>query len=369
MAHLYDLFKPKDLLDNLGKGYVRTQTSPDGSRVIFNYTNQTQYEGAWNEVTKQTRGLIIDSKTEKIVSRPFQKFFNYEQLNHADQADLMHHEVETFKKWDGSLGVGYTLNTGEFRIATRGSFTSPQAEHANRILTERYPTFEPILGLTYLFEIVYPANRVVVDYKDLDDLVLLAVINTATGLTLAHGDYDWPGPVNQPVHYKSLGEVLAKVENWPDKNAEGFVVRFPHNDLRVKFKYDEYKRLHRILTNVSTLSVWEALAAGQGIGEFIDHVPDEFYSWVHQQVHRLEADFDREHAAVLDDYEYIVRRLRRPETDGKKRRKEFALQAQTTPYPGLLFRLYDGHDITADVWKRVRPEFEKPFWTPSEDAA
>jgi RNA ligase len=127
--------------------------------------------------------------------------------------------------------------------------------------------------------------------------------------------------------------------------------------------------MSKILTNVSTLSVWDALANGQGIDPWIDRVPDEFYTWVHQQVHRLETDFSREYHEILADYDWIVARLRRPETDGKKRRKEFALQAQTTPYPGLLFRLYDGHDISADVWKRVRPQFEKPYWTPSEDAA
>jgi hypothetical protein len=57
---------------------------------------------------------------------------------------------------------------------------------------------------------------------------------------------------------------------------------------------------------------------------------------------------------VVDDYAWILRRLRRPETDVSKRRKEFALLAQQTPYPDLLFRLYDGKDIPVrgrgDVW-------------------
>jgi RNA ligase len=366
MVHLDNVFKPEDLIDNIGKGYVRTQTSPDGSRVIFNYTNKAQYDGAWNEVTKKTRGLIINSVTEKVVARPFEKFFNWSQIPSDEQARLMNAPVDTYIKWDGSLGVLYGLHTGEFRIATRGSFTSPQALHATEVLQTRYPTFEPILGLTYLFEIVYPQNRIVVDYKDMDDLVLIAVVDTETGRTLPKDPYDWPGPWNAPVgYYSSLAEVLSAPQS---KNEEGFVVHFPESDLRVKWKFDEYVRLHRILTNVSSLSVWDALSNGQGIESWIDHVPDEFYSWVHKQVHRLESDFDRVKADAVDEFEWIKKRVRRPEWD-KDARKEFALLAQTSPYKDVLFGLYDGKDVSTRLWKRVRPEFEKPFYAVSEDVA
>lgn len=368
MTNLMRIMSQSLLWDMLDQGYVREQHHPDVPLTILNYTNKTQFDGMWNDVTKKTRGLIVDSVTNEIVARPFEKFFNWDQVPEL-HSTLLEQPVEAYVKWDGSLGVGYTLNTGEFRIATRGSFTSPQALHATEVVQSRYPEFEPILGLTYLFEIVFPSNRIVVDYKGLDDLVLLAVIDTETGKTLPFGTYDWPGPVNQPVGFKTMVDVLDNMRHGQEQNQEGFVVRFPWSDTRVKFKYDEYTRLHRILTNVSTLSVWDALANGQGIDSWIDRVPDEFYTWVHKQVHRLEADYKREYDSITDDYEWILRRLRRPETDAKKRRKEFALLAQETPYPGILFRLYDGHDVAESVWKRVRPQFEKPFYTASEDAA
>lgn len=66
-------------------------------------------------------------------------------------------------------------------IATRGSFTSEQAGHATAVLHTCYPRFEPPEGLTVLFEIVYPGNRIIVDYCDTDDLVLLGAVDTATG--------------------------------------------------------------------------------------------------------------------------------------------------------------------------------------------
>jgi RNA ligase len=367
LTNLLSIMSASLLQDMLDQGYVRKQNHPTEPLTIYNYTNKTQFDGLWNDVTEQTRGLIVNSHTGEVVSRPFRKFFNWEQVPHL-HSTLLQQPVEGYIKWDGSLGILYGLNTGEHAIASRGSFTSPQAQHATKVLHERYPTFEPILGLTYLFEIIYPENRIVVDYKGRDDLVLLAVIDTTTGKTLPSASYDWQGPVTRPLSFQTMVDVLEAMRI-QEKNHEGFVVRFPWSDRRVKFKYDEYIRLHRILTNVSTLSVWDALANGQGIDSWIDRVPDEFYTWVHQQVHRLEGDYKRAYDGIQDDFDWITRRLRRPEVDVKKRRKEFALLAQETPYPGVLFRLYDGKDITADVWKRVRPTYEKPFQTLSEDAA
>jgi RNA ligase len=366
MVHLYDVLPEKALLDNITKGYVRHQTHPDGSRAIFNYTNKAQFDNEWNEVTKKTRGLIIDTTTEKVVARPFEKFFNWSQIPADQQARLINEPVKTYVKWDGSLGVGYLLHTGEFRIATRGSFTSPQAQHANKILETRYPTFEPILGLTYLFEIVFPSNRIVVDYKGLDDLVLLAVVDTQTGRSLPWGPYDWPGPVNQPVGFESLSEVLAAPQ---EENQEGFVVHFPGHDLRVKFKFDEYVRLHRILTNTSTLTLWEALVEGDGIEAIIDSVPDEFYDWVRAKGSALQAAYTDTLVEAREEFDWILRRLVRPEDDAQKRRKEFALLACESPYRDILFGLYGGQDITSRVWKRVKPAYEVPFASVPEAAA
>lgn len=365
MTNLMSIMSQSMLKDMLDKGYVRKQNHPDAPLSILNYTNKAQFDNEWNDVTEQTRGLIVDSVTNEVVARPFRKFFNWSQMPPNMQAALMTEPVDTYVKWDGSLGVLYGLHTGETAIATRGSFTSPQAQHATALLHERYPDFEPILGLTYLFEIIYPENRVVVDYKTTDDLVLLAVIDTETGKTLPPGPYDWPGGWNEPVYFPDLAAVLKHPEQ---PNEEGFVVHFPGLDLRVKIKFDEYVRLHRILTNVSTLSVWDALANGQGIESWLDHVPDEFYDWVHRQVHLLETAFEGAKKATQDEFEWIKKRVRRPEWD-KDARKEFALLAQASPYKDVLFGLYDGKDVSARLWKRVRPEFEKPYYGQSEDVA
>ncbi len=48
--------------------------------------------------------------------------------------------------------------------------------------TKYRDTFEKIeKDKTYLFEIIYPENRIVIDYGDSDDLILLSIINNETG--------------------------------------------------------------------------------------------------------------------------------------------------------------------------------------------
>lgn len=358
MTNILQVISPSLLNEMIDQGYIRRQFHPTEPLAILNYTNKTMFDQVWNEATKRSRGLIYNFQTGEIVSRPFEKFFNWGQLPEEDREKRVNDLVEVTQKFDGSLGILYGLHTGESAIATRGSFTSPQAEHATKVLRERYPTFEPILGLTYLFEIIYPENRVVVNYGQMDDLVLLAVLDTETGQQVRPwGQYDWPGPVSTPLIFQSMAKVL---ESPQFSNEEGFVLRFD-DDLRVKIKFDEYVRLHKILTNTSTIGVWEALAFGGGIEQFIDHVPDEFYEWVHKVVHDLQGRFDKIEQTAREDFEWVMKRVRRPEIDVKKRRKEFALLANTTEYPALLFGLYDEKDISERIWKLLRPEHERPF--------
>lgn len=97
-------------------------------------------------------------------------------------------------KWDESLGTLYTALGGTKRISTRGSTRSDQALEGTRIWREKYEGLEFGPGVTPLFEIVYPSNRIVVAYRGMRDLVLLAVIDNATGADLPLERFDWPGP-------------------------------------------------------------------------------------------------------------------------------------------------------------------------------
>ena len=285
-----------------------------------------------------------------VVARPFPKFFNHGQPG-APEVDLAA-PVRVTDKADGSLGVIYPDGTGGFAVATRGSFASDQALHATAVLRDRYGHWAPPAGLTVLVEIIYPGNRIVLDYGDLDDLVLLGAVDLGTGATYGpEAVPDWPGPVVESFAYPTLADALAAP---PRAGREGLVVWFPDTDLRVKLKYEEYVRLHRIVTGLNARVVWE------GIGDLdalVEPLPDEFHPWVRTVAASLLAEADARAATIEEAYRSIMAGL----ADGWSR-KDFALVASRHPLRGYLFLRLDGRDCRPRLWQDIRPAAD---WTPS----
>ena len=358
-----------DLLDTrVREGFVRVQKHPTEDLWIANYTQKTQFERAWDDVTLKTRGLIYGGRmgADVVVARPFPKFFN---VGEVDRPMLPGGPIRVQEKMDGSLGIIYVEpSTGNLAVATRGSFTSEQAQHATQVLREEYPDFAPFVGFTYLVEIIYPENRIVVDYADLDDLVLLDIVNNETGLSAFDGlRHSWPGPAAPKMHYASLEEVITAPQR---SNAEGFVVYYEKDGTRVKVKHDEYVRLHRLLTNVSSRTIWEILANDGDIAEILDNVPDEYFEWVRAEKDRLMAEFFRIKDNTWHTYLNAVRWVD-PELRATPRehRKAFAQEIKDSDFKGILFSYYDDKSVDSAIWRLIKPEYSKPFWNQTEDVA
>lgn len=379
MTKITDLFSRRHLAQMIDDGYVRARQHPHAPLVIYNYTEKAQYENVWNAVTLICRGLIVNDDTGEVVARPFPKFFNYGQAG-APKPDL-DARVYATDKVDGSLGILYPLGD-TWAIATRGSFTSEQAQHATDTLRKKYPNFAGKSGVTPLFEIVYPENRIVCDYGDQDDLVLLDVIDNETGSSLsAQWLRNWTGPVVQMLNYKTFGEVLAAS---PRENAEGIVVHVWRTGERVKIKQDDYVTLHRIITGTSARLLWQhisviycahmvtkksqwgtllgidpdraeqILATGSTwMSSLLEKVPDEFYTWVVTTADGLVSGINNLRAQIHDDFHQLIHT--------NYDRKTFALATRGHPHRGALFMLLDGRDITAYVCKAVFPAAELPF--------
>jgi RNA ligase len=355
---LEDLISPEALSRHLDEGFIGRQTHPVvESLCIYNYTARAQYERVWNEVTTNCRGLIVDSSTGFIVARPFPKFFN---LGEHDEATLpLNSSFDVLDKMDGSLGILYESHEGP-SIATRGSFASDQAIHATKVFRSRYRDAPRISGATYLFEIIFPGNRIVVDYGDTDDLVLLAVIDVSTGADIAIPD-NWPGPVAPRHHFSRFEDVRTYVNqsSASGTDSEGVVVRFdPSVDgtpsLRVKLKLADYVRLHRLITGVSTVNVWESLAEGLALDQWLEQVPDEFYEWVRRTADGLQTQFN----AIESECRAIMNNpLATEGTDRKSVAQYFA----PFDHRAVLFKMFDNKPYASLIWKTIRPPFAKPM--------
>lgn len=357
--HLSDLMDIDLFAEMIDRQMITITDHPWLSLEVMNYTAAAQYSRTWNDCTRACRGLIVDANTSHIVSRPFPKFFNLGELT---DADIPAEKFDVLEKMDGSLGILYpdSHRDSGYAIATRGSFTSDQAQHATAVLNAQYNDFHPRDGHTYLFEILYPSNRIVVDYHGMDDLVLLDVIDNVTGQSAEHAMYDWPGPaVKTYGGVDSLADLLTRPQL---DNFEGYVVRFK-GGMRVKVKMDEYVRLHRLVTGVSTKTVHEFLSAGRDLSELVDRVPDEFHQWVQRTVAGQQAAYMGVFDAAKADAEYAMKMadICMQPRGSKEHRKDFAYYLKDASYKSIAFLMYDNKNVRNAIWRLVAPTFEKPF--------
>ena len=337
----------------IDKNLIVANKHPEYDIWILNYSPKTQGSGFWDDYTLSCRGLVIDADGN-ILARPFQKFKNYEEHD-PKEIDLTQPFV-IYEKLDGSLIIVFYYEVKrEWIVASRGSFISEQAMEAKKMMGLKTDRLNK--NCTYLFEIIYPENRIVVDYGERRELVLLANIITETGEEIPHDElvrlYSSYFTV---VRLFDMGEItdLAQLKELDEDNHEGFVIRF-EDGFRVKVKFSEYVRLHGILTNVSNLTVWEHLKNNYDFDELLDRVPDEFYNWLKKTAAQLQSQYHEiERQALLEFVRiYHVNEI--------TERSLFAEEAKKSGHRSILFKLYDKRAYSDIIWKQIRPVFSKPF--------
>lgn len=349
----------KELLERyVEEGYLRKAEHPTLDLTIYNYTVKAQYEPLWDDVTLTCRGLVMNSKGEIIV-KPMRKFFNIGEL----KVPLPTGPVTVTEKMDGSLGFVFKYQN-QLVFASRGSFTSDQAVELEKIFYEKpfskTGVWHPEEGTTLVFEIIYPENRIVVNYGDLREIVLLTVIENGVEVELDSTIYKDFYTTVKSYGFTSLEDVLAAPQA---DNKEGFVVRW-ENGFRVKVKFDEYCRLHKILTNTSSITVWEALKEGTPILEFLEDVPDEFYTFVHDTIIDLQTAFTLKKIEA----ETYAARVEDQKLPDRKAQAAWIMENVPKAFQGFTFAILDGKDISRQIWPLIRPKHELPFSNDNNDS-
>ena len=339
---------PQNLID---EGWIRIQEK-DGLR-LHSYSEKCQYERHWNEWTLQARGIVTDLEGN-IVARPFRKFFNIEELEGVELQMPPWPPARVQEKMDGSLCICWFYND-EWRFCTRGSFVSEQALAAKEIGGERMRSttfFSDMVAqdYTHLFEFVSPANRIVVDYGDKTDLIYLASIHTEEGFetrsTMMEKLFESPA-IYTPADIKDLYK--GKKEN-----REGYVLTWD-DGFKVKVKFEEYKRLHRLLSGMTERRVWEILKedGAEGIRAIRGSLPEEWHRWLDLQVMKLQRKYRYIEEKSAEMYHRGCRLVKKEE--GRKAWAQFVRESGYA-LPSILFMRYDGKDYSHVIWEHIKPE-------------
>lgn len=328
-------------------GWLIKHTNEELGLIIWNYSVKTTYEGKWDNVTRICRSLVTDFDGI-IVSRGFDKFFNYEEIKYQFDAEDFKDSV-FYEKVDGSY-IGVFWYKDRWIARSKGSFDTDQAKRAieffNAYSCETKAKFKK--GLTHNFEVLYPENQIVVDYKGYEGLVYLAttsnkghhfVIEYLTDEVKTANKYDFVMDYD-------------KIKAMDDGINEGFVGRTKKGML-FKIKFETYKINHAIITNTSSYDIWSAMVNGT-IEDIIAIIPDECYDFVKSTRESIQTDYDNMYADIMSSYDAL-------EKDGMSM-KDFAIKYKNHKYSSFFFKLFKGEEINEEViWKRVKPEYRRPF--------
>jgi len=329
------------------KKLVSVQKHPKLELFIYNYTQKCQFDHLWTPLTKMCRGLILDGDGT-VIARPYDKFFNMEE---HDKEEIPKEKFMAFDKADGSLGIMYMNENGDLALATRGSFVSEQAYQGTKMLHEVMlaGSMFHIDEMTYLFEIIYPENRIVIDYKGQRKLIFLGAREIGTGKIFTP-DY-FP-------NIQKYFEAVSPIEDYnkPRDNAEGVVLYYA-NGFMCKVKYEEYVRLHRLVTGVNARRIWDIMRNKGSLKELLERVPEEFSEWVH----KTHDEIHKAWAAEMIYAEEAVAKARKMET--RKEQAVFLTKNQMEANSKICFCLLDGKQEQAEqvAWMMVKPEAERPF--------
>lgn len=248
--------------------------------IIFNY-NQISSDFN-NDIVRECRGIILYEPTWECVCHAFDKFGNYgeDYVPNLDQKSIYIRE-----KVDGSL-IKIWFFEDRWHYSSNGMIDLKDVEtidsyvnfmdlfkmalYSNNLTIEE---FEQKLNpkYTYMFELVSPLNRVVIEYKKPDIYLLAARERKMDKLFL---NFEIEGIKSPKKYYfKTISEIIEATQtlSW---NEEGYVVSDKYNNM-MKIKSPEYIKSHyfrnnNVITNKRLISI---ILAGE-IKEFSLYCPD-----------------------------------------------------------------------------------------------
>lgn len=336
-------------------GYLRKTENND--LVLYGYTDQCTFERAWQTAyTRHARGIIFEKKTGRLIAKPFPKFFNLGEMEEVSLSNLPKERYRVFEKADGSLGIIYYYG-GKWNVATRGSLNSEQAIKGAEML-KKYRTQFLDTQVTYLAEIIYPENKIIVNYGSEEKLVMLGAYQTRIEWELPFDEVKQAADMALMPIAKEYGytiEQMIELQKTLPKDEEGFVVRF-ESGTRVKIKGHEYLKIAKILSQMSPLSAWEAMSQGLVGKEYLAQIPEELMKEFEPIVNILQ----KQYAYTLFSIDEDARTLRHIDIDTKEGKKQLGLLIQGKnelkhPHAMFIYLGRQGKALDKYIMKHIRP--------------
>lgn len=302
----------------------------------------------YNEIVRECRGIILENKTLEPVCIPFYKFGNYGE-GYVPNIDWS--SARTQEKVDGSL-IKVWFHNGKWRVSTNGTIDAYKCEIGQvdllkldcpyKYFGELFDKAKENVGLdfgklnkdyTYMFELVSPYNKVVIEYKEIS----IYHIGTRNNRTLEEIDIDIG--VHKPKQFAlgTLEECLESASKLPF-NEEGYVVVDKYWN-RIKIKSLQYVKVHHIKNNgdVNIASIVQLIRTNE-IGEFLTYF----------------AEYTNNVNIIKSKIENILLGLNNGLLEIKDKefatQKDFALAVKDRPFSAFFFSWNKDKSLTPETW-------------------
>jgi len=218
--------------------------------VLFKYDQIKS--PTYHPIVRECRGIILDENNNwRIVSYPFNRFYNYGQEEELNWSTAVVQE-----KLDGSCLQLYHY-AGEWLVATSGTADASGQVNGYGFSFEHlfWKTFNKLeyrlpvnKKFTYIFELCTIYNKVVVDYKE-SRLVLLSCRCLLNQKEYKFVDHNWEVVKNYPL--TTIEDLKNNLKITKGNEVEGYVI-VDKTFNRIKIKSEAYVRLHHIKSNINT---------------------------------------------------------------------------------------------------------------------
>lgn len=307
---------------------IRSQVNPN--LVLFKYD---QIESPFSErIVQECRGLILDSADNwRVVSRSFDKFFNYGE---SLAAKIDWNNCRVYEKLDGSLCVLYYYKhswhvqtsgnpDAAGKVLNPGQYNGTFAELFWSIYSSREYQYSLDLDqeINYIFELTSPHNRVVVPHEQ-SALTLIGLRDRETGLEHTT-DYMMGFPKVRSFQLRSINDCIASFDKLNPLFNEGYVV-CDKNFNRVKVKHPGYVAIHHMKGEFTYRRMLQLYLSGE-CEEFVSYYPEykDRYEFIHARMLQLEEE-------LKDAFQRYC---------SISSQKEFALAIKDIRCNGVLFQL------------------------------
>lgn len=350
MTKLQDLLRKGELtLSQLEKEHdVGIKRHPEYPNLVMFKYGITSNMGL--EFIQDCRGIILDEAMNwNTVNFTFRKFFNIQE-GHAAPIDWK--TAKAYTKYDGSIIQMYHY-AGKWHIATSGTPDAGSDAHGSGMsfseLVKKaweHNKYKPLSDLLsdycFAFELMTKWNKIVVQYGDVQRLVLIGVRDRLTGKEADPKIFAELLEVEPPVTYdlQTKDQVMTYVQDMSGLEGEGFVI-CDANYNRVKIKAPHYVALHQLKGEYfNAKRALEIVMKGE-VDEVIGYFPE-----FENEIRDIEKRLNGLRENILQVWEA---------NKHLENQKEFALAVKGNIFSGCLFAMKKGMTVD-EYFKGARAE-------------